>query len=274
VSQTPRWVDDIESRARGLPVLLVEGEDDVTLLGHFLGQHATDWQQRLYLAAAGGKAHVISGVAVHRSDWLGIVDRDEWSIADVQAVAARSSRLHILPRFCTESYFCDPAELWSALPAQQQARAGDDLPALAGPIHAKLPDWVAHGAMWRVLRDLYKEARLPAKLEDSPVTDEATIRGILTDWHARFAPDPVLAHYHNELGNAQTLAEAAQLHEYIHGKKFFNQVVVQVLDGLFAGKGADDWLQKLRDALIQPPPDLTDLFNRILAQLPQTGPHE
>ena len=64
------------------------------------------------------------------------------------------------------------------------------------------------------------------------------------------------------------------MHEYIHGKKFFNQVVVQVLDGLFAGKGADDWLQKLRDALIQPPPDLTDLFNRILAQLPQTGPHE
>jgi hypothetical protein len=259
---------EIESLARGLPVLLVEGEDDVTLLGHFLGQHAADWQQRLYLASAGGKGHVISGVAVHRRDWLGIVDRDEWSTADVAAAAARSPRLHVLRRFCTESYFCDPAELWAALPAQQQARAGDNLLALAGPIHAKLPDWVAHGAMWRVLRDLYKEARLPAKLEDSPVSDEATIRSILTDWHARLAPDPVLAHYRNELGNAQTLAAAAQLHEYIHGKKFFNQVVVQVLDGLFAGKGADDWLQKLRDAPILPPPDLVALFDQILAQVP------
>ncbi|MCX6032517.1 MAG: hypothetical protein NT169_24895 [Chloroflexi bacterium] len=274
MSQTPRWVRDIESLARGLPVLLVEGEDDVTLLGYFLGQHAPGWQQRLYLAAANGKGHVVSGVAVHRPDWIGIVDRDEWSPADVQAAAARSPRLHVLPRFCTESYFCDPAELWAALPAQQQARAGDNLLALAGPIHAKLPDWVAHGAMWRVLRDLYKEARLPAKLEDSPVTDEATIRSILTDWHARLAPDPVLAHYRNELGNAQTLAAAAQLHEYIHGKKFFNQVVVQVLDGLFAGKGADDWLQKLRDAPILSPPDLVALFDQILAQLPRQAPHE
>lgn len=272
MSQTPRWVMEIESLARGLPVLLVEGEDDVPLLGHFLGQHVPDWQQRLYLAPAGGKGHVISGVAVHRRDWLGIVDRDEWSTADIAAAAARSPRLHMLPRFCTESYFCDPAELWAALPTQQQARAGDNPLALAGPIHAKLPDWVAHGAMWRVLRDLYKDARLPAKLENSPVTNEMTIRGILKDWHTRLAPDPVLAHYRDALGNAHTLAAETQLQEYIHGKKFFNQVVIQVLDGLFAGKGADDWLQKFRDAPIQPPPDLTDLFNRILAQLPQTGP--
>ena len=240
----------------------------------FLDRHAPGWRNRLFLASAEGKHRVIQGITVQRSSWIGIVDRDEWSIADVAAAVASSPRLHVLPRFCIESYFCDPAELWAALPAQQQARAGDNLLALAGPIHAKLPDWVAHGALWRVLRDLYKDARLPDKLEDGPITDETTIRGILTDWHTRLAPDPVLAHYRDELGNAQTLAAAAQLHEYIHGKKFFNQVVVRVLDGLFAGKGADDWLQKFRDAPIQPPPDLTDLFNRILAQLPQTGPHD
>jgi hypothetical protein len=38
------------------------------------------------------------------------------------------------------------------------------------------------------------------------------------------------------------------------------------LDSLFSGKGADDWRQKFRDAPIQTPPDLTDLFDRILAQ--------
>ncbi|PKM01561.1 MAG: hypothetical protein CVV17_07065, partial [Gammaproteobacteria bacterium HGW-Gammaproteobacteria-7] len=250
MSLTPAWVTEIENRARGLPVLLVEGSDDVTLFGHFLSQHAPGWQQRFYLDATGGKSHVIQGVTVHRPGWVGVIDRDEWSQADVEAASKRSPRLHILPRFCVESYFCDPVELWAALPVPQRQRVEDKLQALAGPILAALPDWIAHGAMWRVLRDLYKAARLPAELEDHPVTDEPSIRRVLTDWHTRLAPDSVLAQYHDELSRAQALAAETQLHQYVHGKKFFNQVVVQVLDGVFAGKGADDWLQKLRDAPI------------------------
>ena len=271
MSQTPRWVMDIESLARGLPVLLVEGNEDVTLLGHFLLQLVPDWQQRLCLTAAGSKDPVVSGVAVHRPAWVGIVDRDEWSEADVDTALRRTPRLHVLPRFCVESYLRDPEELWDALPVIQRARVDNNPQVLTAEIDAHLQDWVAHGAMWRVLRQLYKDTRLPFDLEDHPVTDDETIRRILTVWNSRLAPDTVLAQYHEELARARSMATAQQLRSYIHGKKFYRRVVVQVLDRLFSGKGADDWQQKLRDAPLLPPPDLTALFSDVLAQLPRTG---
>jgi hypothetical protein len=261
----PLWVTGIESLARGLPVLLVEGNDDATLIGHFLDQHASDWRQRLYLAPANGKDPVIRGVAVHRPAWVGIVDRDEWRQADVDAAAARSPRLFVLPRFCIESYLCDPDELWAALPATARARVSGNPETLTRPIYAALPEWVAHGAMWRVLRELYRTARLPAQLEDHPVSDEAEIRRILSEWHSHLAPDEVLGQYRAALKDALNLSPADQLHQYVHGMKFYNQVVLEILDHVFAGKGADDWLQKFRDSPIPPPADLRAVFDKILA---------
>ncbi len=104
MSSPPAWVIEIETLARGLPVLLVEGEEDETWLGHFLDAHAWDWRSRLYVALADGKRRVIQAVTGHRPAWIGIVDRDDWREADIQAAANRSDHLHILPRFCVESY--------------------------------------------------------------------------------------------------------------------------------------------------------------------------
>jgi len=146
-----RW-DNIEERAQGKPVLLVEGDDDVELLGHFLNQHSPGWDQQLYMAAAGNKQRVIKGISIHRSHWIGIVDLDEWRPADLEKVQRSNPRLFALPRFCIESYFCAPDELWAALPEPQRQRVGDDPAVLREPILAELADWVAHGAMWRVLR--------------------------------------------------------------------------------------------------------------------------
>ena len=267
MSSKPLWVTDIENLARGLPVVLIEGQQDRLILTHFLDQQSPDWKQRFYLAIAGSKSHVITGVAEHHPDWVGIVDRDEWSESDVEAGLARSPHLKALSRFCAESYFCHPEELWPALPEQQRAKAGDHPASLAGPIYGALPDWVAHGAMWRVLRELYKLARLPAELESKPVTDEAEIRRILETWHRQLAPELVLEKYHQELQTAQGLSRDAQLTTYIHGKKFYLQVVVQALDHLFGGKGADDWLQKFRDAPLRPPADMRDLLEWLLASI-------
>ncbi len=264
MNHTPSWITDVERLALGKPVLLVEGADDVVLLGHFLSQHAPGWDLRLHLAAAGGKQRVITGVAVHRPGWIGVVDLDEWNPDDVQNGVERSPRLRALPRFCIESYFCHPAELWAALPPNQQARMGNDLQALSTPILEQLPDWVAHGAMWRVLRQLYHATRLPAALESAPVTDEAEIRRILEEWHTRLSPDQVLSQYRQKLDTARRLSSDTQLTSSIHGKKFYNAIVVQTLDLLFSGKGADDWLQKFRDAPIRPPDDLKELLDWIL----------
>lgn len=265
---TPAWIKDIELASRNLPVLLVEGPDDVTLFEHFFSQHAPGWELRLHIAAAGAKRHVIQGITVHRPEWIGIIDWDEWSLTDVQDAVAGSPRLRALPRFCIESYFCRPQELWAALPPGQRARVGNDPQLLAAPILEHLPDWVAHGAMWRVLRQLYHATRLPEALEREPVTDEAEIRRILEEWHANLAPESVLAHYRQELAQARQLSPDEQLTRYVHGKRFYNAVVVQVLDHLFAGKGADDWFQRFRDAPIQPPGDLRELLDWVLSLIP------
>ena len=270
MSTLPAWIVEIENLARGLPVILVEGKEDVMWFGHFLDLHAAGWRSRTFLAAAEGKRHVIQGTTIHRPSWIGIIDRDEWREADVVAAAGRSSRLHILPRFCIESYLCDPAELWNALPAPQRNRV-TDADAWTEVIRQHIPDWVAHGAMWRVLREIHETSRFPSQLEEHPITDEAQIRQILASWHQQIAPDIVLARYQVELAVGRASPKPEQLRQYIHGKKFFNQVVVQVLDRLFAGKGTDDWQQRFRDAPILPPPDLSALLDRILAQLPSTG---
>ena len=266
----PYWVAEIETRSRGLPVLLVEGEDDVRLFRYFLGQHKPGWDSRLYIAAAGGKQHVLSGVKRNRPEWIGVVDKDEWSPEDLERETAGTPHLRQIPRFCIESYFCHPAELWAALPPVQKERVNGDEHRLAGPIVEALPDWVAHGAMWRVLRRFYHDTRLPAELEDRPVIDEDQILQILQEWHNHLAPDKVLGQYHTELNSARQLSQDEQLCTYVHGKKFYNAVVVQMaLNPLFGQQNADYWLDEFRDASMPPPQDLRELLDWILSFVPQ-----
>jgi len=239
----------------------------VTIFEHFFDQHAPGWRRRFFIAPAGNKSHVKSGIITHCPDWIGIMDLDEWSPENVRQAIESSPHLKALPRFCIESYFCHPDELWSIIPEQQRAKVGNDRQILARPIYDALPDWVAHGAMWRVLRKLYHNTRLPARLESQPVTDEVEIRRTLEKWHQNLAPDRVLNQYRHELRTASNLPRDEQIKKYVHGKKFYNQVVVQTLDHLFSGKGADDWLQKFRDAQIQPPSDLCTLLDWVLMTL-------
>jgi hypothetical protein len=267
MSPMPLWVREIEDESRGLPVLLVEGTDDVDILEHFFNQHSPGWRNQFFVAAAGGKEHVKSGVATHHPDWLGIMDIDERSQVQVQAMANVSEHLIVLPRFCIESFFCYPEEIWPLIPAHQQNRLDNGFADFSQLIGAHLDDWVAHGAMWRVLRELYHQTRLPEELERSPVTDSNHIREILTNWHESLSPDRVIESYESELANAQRLSTEEKLKQYVHGKKFFNQVVVQILDQQFSGEGADDWVEKFRDAGMSPPSDLRNILDWVLGQL-------
>jgi hypothetical protein len=265
MSDLPPWVRDVENQARGNLVLLVEGDSDVVLFRHFLTQHRPGWDVRLHVAPARSKSQVVTGVAVHRPDWIGVIDLDEWSPDKLQEAGARSPRLRALPRFCIESFFCHPTELWAALPQVQRSLINDDPQKLADQILSALPDWVAHGAMWRVLRQLHQTACLPTQLENEPVTDEAEIRRILQTWHEQLAPDRVIERYHQALDIAKQLSQDEQLTRHVHGKKFYSQVVVPILNHLFSQQGADDWLQRFRDEKIQPPQDLRELLDWILS---------
>jgi len=114
---------------------------------------------------------------------------------------------------------------------------------------------------------LLDELGFPKQLMRQPVTDRGEIRRILQTWHDRLDPGEILQAYDDELETAKELPADELLRTYVHGKRFFRQVVVQHLDRLFSGRGRAFWLDKFRDAGIQPPADLTALLNDILALL-------
>ena len=264
---TPAWLRDIESRRGNLPVLLVEGEDDQLWFEHFLDQHSSGWRSKFAIFPAEGKQRVLHGINnYHPADWAGIVDLDEGFPDDIQNQMANSPRVRALPRFCLESFFIVPGEIWQVLPDAQKAQV--DKAAWGNSIVSEIPAWTAHGAMWRVLRRIYQNNRLPEGLDREPVTDRARILQILQAWHQSLDPAQVLNEYDRELVDAQRLSPDEQLKNYIHGKKFFRQVVIQRMDHLFHGRGLDYWMEGFRISKIQPPADLIILLDWVLGLFP------
>jgi hypothetical protein len=261
----PAWLQSIEDGRGTLPVVLVEGRDDVDLLGYFFTRRQPGWQRRFLIAAAETKRNVIAGVRDFHPEWVGIVDADEWSEAELQQATQRNPGIRALPRFCIESFFCDPVELWEYLSPRERER--HDYRQFAQRIHLQVPDWAAHGAMWRVLRRLYRENRLPEGLESEPVTDENEIRRILSAWASHLAPEQVLGNYHLELQTAHGLPLETQIRSYLHGKRFFRSRVVNILDQQFSGSGLPYWFSKFRDAQVPPPGDLAPLLDWVLERM-------
>jgi hypothetical protein len=263
---TPSWLRDVESRAGTLPVLLVEGDDDRLWFEHFLDQYSFEWRRKFAIFPAEGKQKVISGVnTYHPDDWVGIVDMDEGFPDDIQNRIA-NSRIRTLPRFCLESYFVMPEEIWQALPDSQKIQVSRT--DWETSILSEAPAWVAHGAMWRVLRRVYQHNRLPEGLDSEPVTNRARILEILQNWHQSLSPEQVLAEYDRELLTAQQLPMDEQIKIYVHGKKFFRQVTIQKMDRIFHGKGLDYWIEGFRKSQIKPPADLIDLLDWVLGLFP------
>ena len=260
------WLDQIEKNAGNKRVLLVEGAEDQEALTHFLDHYspAVGWRNLFLILPAGGKDHVRVAVETHL-DWCGVVDRDEWSEQDLKQLIESSPRIKALPRFCMDSFFCDPDEIWPAIPAIQRRNVQDNPSQLIEQVNAALPAWVSHGAIWRVLRNLYRQTRFPAELDDQPV-DEANMRAILENWHHSLAPQVVLDQYHIELGKGMQLTRDEQIKQYVHGKKFFSKVVVNALNHLMGQHPKKFWLQHFLDEHIQPPADLHPLLDWVLAQ--------
>ena len=116
-----------------------------------------------------------------------------------------------------------------------------------------------------MLRNLYHLTRFPAGLEDNPV-DEATLRSVLEAWHQTLAPQEVINQYHVELERAMQLTADEQIKRYVHGKKFFSQVIVQTLNDLLGQHSRKFWLERFREEHIQSPADLHPLLDWVLDQ--------
>ena len=259
-------LEALKNRAGLSRVILVEGKDDIDVFSYFFDLLEPNWRNGVSILDAGGKKHVQNGVKKY-DDWVGIVDKDEWSSEQVQQLTDGVSSLNILPRFCLENYFCVPSELWNALPmAMKQDK---DYKKLEKKILKHLEDWVAHGAMWRVIQKrrsiLCQNSAFPSALDASPITDDDKIKEILHSWHEKLEPKEIFQEYQNERKKGQAFSENKQLKTYVHGKKFFNTVVVDVLNDLFGQKKADKWQQLLANTNgLALPVDLESFLQGIL----------
>lgn len=108
-------------------VLLLEGTDDVQAFEVFLGKRHPNFGKYWVLAEAGKKQNVID-ILVQEPDWLGLVDRDEWSDEKITEITQTTENLIFLPRYCIENYLVLPRELWNALPPKQQQKITGALP--------------------------------------------------------------------------------------------------------------------------------------------------
>lgn len=216
-------------------VLLVEGPDDVNAFEQFLHKTNYDWSREWVIAEAGKKTDVLA-IIQKESDWIGVIDRDEWSLARLLQLEITHPNLWILPRYCIENYLIVPGELWSAVPAKRQAALDGGLDTLSQQLLADLERWIAHAALWQEVNPMWEGLRQlgfkEALLDPAIATDDEAIREKLEQWHDYLNPANVFEGFEQKREALGGLPLLEQLTLNIHGKKFFEQVVNPVLNQL------------------------------------------
>ena len=245
--------------ATGVRALVVEGEDDKMVVEAQLERLSSGtWETRWCVGVAKGKQNVLR-IVDDQPDWLGLVDRDEWS--DNAAITAsqhpaRIGRLHVLPRFSMESYFIDPVELWAALPPIQQQLMNGGQQVLDAAISNDLDSWLRHGALWHTVNPLWDGLRAlgfkESLLNHANAQSDALIQQTLADWHQFLEPQTIFAEFQAHLSTARATSRDVQFRRWIHGKRFFRERVVPSLNQLLGQKSPDVWYRDLSQTLPLP----------------------
>ena len=219
-------------------VLVVEGEDDKTFIESLLTRSAPGaWEAHWVIGEAGGKSN-LSKLLENDPQWLGLVDKDEWTAADAAAQQALfPNRLFILPRYCMESYFVVPSELWAMLEPTQQANVANGQLGFEATLSAPVAQWVRHGALWHTVNPLwnglhslgFKDALLDFTASQQP---DPAILAILQQWHAYLDPLPIMANFQAALATAQAAPFPDQVTQWVHGKRFFREHIATSLPHL------------------------------------------
>ena len=251
--------------ATGKKVLLVEGQDDVLAFRSWLGKLDANWENRWVVAPAGKKSNVL--VLLEREpDWIGVVDRDEWSVQVIAEKQRDIPNLWVLPRFCLENYLCDPDELWAMLPQVQQQKIQGGPQALGAAITEQLPLWCQHGALWLVINPLWEGLRAlgfkERLLAIQQAGNEQAIRQTLSEWHQFLEPEAIWADYQARLAEVLVWPDSWQLANAVHGKHFFPAVVHTALSQWLGPAKADERQQKLLQNA-PAPADLLPLWQKM-----------
>lgn len=253
--------------ATGARVLLVEGPDDVDAFRIFLTHRAqaSGWERKWHLEPAGNKRHVLS-MLKREANWLGVVDRDEWTATECNAALVASPNLVLLPRYCLESYLIDPQEIWPALGPVQQARVVGGFPAFEQAVMAHRAPWVRHAALWHTINPLWRALRdkgFPNGVLDpvQPISD-ADLLIELTAWHNTLDAQTVLQQVQAREAQLTAMANTELLAEWVYAKKFYPMVVHAALNQLLGAMPPKERRLKLlrHMAQVAVPGDLAPLW--------------
>ncbi|MEG0279491.1 MAG: hypothetical protein RR510_07800 [Morganella sp. (in: enterobacteria)] len=239
----------------GKRALIVEGKTDEIVFTQFLKKVDPKWETNWVLAEVGGKRNVVD-ILAEQPTWLGIVDRDEWDNAQISQRQQQLRNLLVLPRFCIENYLVVPSELWLGLPPKQKANLPTEreaaIQAITALITTNLESWIQFGAAWAIINPLWDELRSLGFNRDLLDPQQVvTEQGFLTHcqrWHAHLEPMGLLERYQHKLAEIRVLTVDEQLRTIIHGKKFYNTVVMPAFRQLLALRSAisvDVWLREM-----------------------------
>lgn len=225
----------------GKRVLLVEGTDDEDAYRILLGRKFPQWEQSWAVAHMGNKRLVLAGLALE-PNWLGLVDRDEWS-ADVQnQYLMAHPNLLVLPRFCLESYLINPTELWQAFPPKQQSKIEGGEAAFRAVLLTSLPEWIRHAALWHGVRPLWQRLRNAGFPDDvtrvPPTPSNQELREFFSNWHGLLDADALLTRVHGLEAKVSAEDVETVCQQWLHAKHFYVEVVHQALDRLLGVKPA------------------------------------
>ncbi len=248
--------------------LIVEGVDDKAVLTTLFKNHCPTWEQRWVIAIAGNKQKVLKVLNVEPT-WIGMVDRDTWSQAEIDSQTQTLPNLVVLPRWCMENYLINPAELWQALPASQTIKIAGGATDFTQPILDKLPAYVRHGVLWQVITPLWSGLRARGfkealAAESSVITaqDDGEIRRVLADWDELLEPQRIFADFQQCLSAVQQLPHDEQLSHWVHGKTFWKQVIYPHMNDVF-GQVPETQLQEKLFQRLPFPRDLETLRQRL-----------
>ena len=266
-------IRDTQIGTTGKKALVVEGTGDKVFFEAMLDKKARGaWDAEWCVGEANKKGHVRE-IIKEQPSWLGIVDCDEWSDTEAKAEIRKpeyGGRLHILPRYCMESYFITPDDIWSALPPLPKEHINKTIGEIAfrGEIAeaTALDAWLRHGVLWHAVFPLWKGLRdlgfNKALLGDYKIAqDDALIKSKLEEWHDYIEPVKTMSNFHALLASAKSESLEQRLARWIHGKYYFRQHVTPVLNKCFPKQSADaeGWIRVLLK--YRPlPPDLDPVW--------------
>jgi hypothetical protein len=245
--------------------LIVEGPDDVRFFEALLDRYNPEWGQSWVVAPATGKSRVLDILATE-PDWLGVVDKDEWTAVEVSDAAAAYPNLFVLPRFCAESYLIEPSEIWGALPAKQREKIEGGQAQLQAEIEQTLDAWKRHAALWHVIHPIYRHMRSSdhrdSLLDPAAVPDANMLASVIATWLQKFDSAKISHEVATRTGLYAQIPSTDLYCQHLYAKKFYPMVVHGVMNKLLGQRTEKERRQALLRTMVLPA-DLVPLWHKM-----------